>query len=124
MKYDYLAPVLFSLAGKEKEICVKVGPSQPSLLGLDVLTAFNADVIISTGNITVNAGDCVDTETVLRNFYQMLSRNELSRDDMVALETLSFPHLAFEKMKNAGKSNLAVNVGLTNSIKFFSFPAT
>lgn len=119
MKYDYLAPINIKLAGIDKTICVKVGPNQPNLLGLDILAAFNADVMISTGHLSVNPNNHASCEIIVRDFHHMLFRSGLSAEDIVTFDTLPYPSLGFEKLKNAGKSNLAVNVGFANSLTFF-----
>ncbi len=65
-KVDYLCPVEVSISGVTRNIVVKVAPSQPLLLGLDAMHAFDMELSITKRKFSIAGQDVPPPVTSFR----------------------------------------------------------
>jgi len=114
-KYDYLCETTIKINNIEKIIVVKVSPSQPFLLGLDVMFLFDMHIFIikQEYSITKDINYQIPPSFHSLNFSSIMKSLKLTNDDLITVTDLPTPEQAYSELLNAGKSNFVFDLGIS-----------
>jgi hypothetical protein len=118
-KIDFLAKGIIELAGLAFPIVLKVGSAdQPARIGLDVIKA--SAMVIDAQDMTYSVADpnfdSLETDFQFLDFDSYMRRVGLQEDDLVGVEHLGEPHIAYAEALLAGHANAALYTGTSSGV--------
>jgi len=116
IKVDYLCQTTISIMDITAPLVVKVGPNQPSLLGLDAMFRFS--MILNIPQLTFEIDEQVSNgdktlQFIFINFEQLMARLQIGEDDLKPVQDLPPPQEAYKQQISAGGSNYVLDLGST-----------
>jgi len=118
-KADYLCATTVTVLGVEVPLVIKVGPSQPSLLGLDAMFSLSMNLNLSTLKFDVAKHPTLPPTSTFGflSFPKLLSQNKLQQKDLVPIQDLPPPEDQYQSMRALGTAHSVINLGTTMSFR-------
>jgi hypothetical protein len=116
--FVYLSPLLLSVASqKHSPFLVKVSTG-PVLLGLDVMSRFNMELFVKNKEYFVPSESTTPNEFQHIDFPSLMHKFELKANDLMPIEKLPEPEIAYKEMVKLGK----LTIHMEDSLSYLNVP--
>lgn len=120
LKFDYLCRCDIVVGGVTFPIVVKVGPSQPILLGLDIAVSGGMIIDLHNNTVTLNkvpSFDSVRTGFAFLDYSAIMHKLGLLESDLTAVHELPSPEASYATAIAKGNSHICLDLGTATSAR-------